>query len=174
MNKRRMEMEDVSWIAGPVFEILGWIQCPSPADVEAEGVLRLSIDRIMDLHSLSTCKIKVRVSALAVKIWNCVAFKATKQQNSCAAWSHTNTLVPVGLPCPAEVKSQSLSVLSSEPDAKSLASGENDTEYTESLCPSNFSISSPVFKSHNLHSPPHAHTHTQTHTNMSVRTHRHV
>jgi len=54
MNKRRMEMEHVSWIAGPILEILGWIQCPSPADVEAEGVLGLLIDRIMDLYSLST------------------------------------------------------------------------------------------------------------------------
>jgi len=100
--------------------------------------------------------------------------KTTERTKSLWPWKVWRHLVPVGLPCPAEVKSQSLSVLSSEPDAKSLASGENDTEYTESLCPSNFSISFPVFKSHNLHSHPRAHTHTQTHTNMSVRTHRHV
>jgi len=107
MNKRRMEMEHVSWIAGPILEILGWIQCPSPADVEAEGVLGLLIDRIMDLYSLSTWKTKVHISALAVKIWNFVAFKATKQQNSCTTWSHTNTPAPLKVSTPENHSSPS-------------------------------------------------------------------
>eukprot|EP00960_Hanusia_phi_P073848 768100-Hanusia_phi.AAC.9 len=47
-------------------------------------------------------------------------------------------------------------VLSSDPDARYFTSGEKDTEYTESLCPSNLSISLPVLMSHSLPDPRHS------------------
>ena len=40
-----------------------------------------------------------------------------------------------------------MSVLSKEPETMDLPSGENDTEYTEFLCPSNLAMNMPVLTS---------------------------
>ena len=59
--------------------------------------------------------------------------KTTESTKSLCPWKVCRHLLPVVLVCPACVRSHSLSVLSRDPEARSLASGENDTEYTESL-----------------------------------------
>ena len=54
--------------------------------------------------------------------------KTTERTKSLWPWKVWRHLLVVRLAWPALVRSQSLSVLSSDPDARSLASGENDTE----------------------------------------------
>lgn len=54
--------------------------------------------------------------------------KTTESTKSLCPWKVWRHLLPAVLVWPACVRSHSLSVLSSEPEARSLASGENDTE----------------------------------------------
>ena len=54
--------------------------------------------------------------------------KTTESTKSLWPWKVWRHLLVVRLAWPALARSQSLSVLSSDPDASSLASGENDTE----------------------------------------------